>query len=69
MLNLMSPRRRQLLTAYAAKSARSGISGSATEIAALKTKDDLVTLVQSKYSLEKSQAQRDADAFARGRQL
>ena len=41
----------------------------ATEIAALKTKDDLVTLVQSKYSLEKSQAQRDVDAFANGRQL
>ena len=42
---------------------------SATEITALKDKDDLVAQVQSKYSLEKSQAQRDVDAFARGRQL
>jgi hypothetical protein len=42
---------------------------SAADIAGLKTKDDLVTLVQSKYSLERSQAQRDVDAFAKGRQL
>lgn len=42
---------------------------SAAEIAALKNKDDLVTQVQSKYSLEKGQAQRDVDAFAKGRQL
>jgi len=39
------------------------------EIAALKDKDDLVGKVQAKYSLEKSQAQRDVDAFAKGRQL
>lgn len=42
---------------------------SAQEIAALKSKDDLVTQVQTKYALDKSQAQRDVDAFAKGRQL
>lgn len=42
---------------------------SATEVAAIKDKDDLVAQVQSKYSLDKAQAQRDVDAFARGRQL
>lgn len=42
---------------------------SAAEIAALKSKDDLVTEVQSKYSLDKTQAQKDVDAFAKGRQL
>lgn len=42
---------------------------SATEIANLKDKDDLVAQVQSKYSLDKAQAQRDVDAFANGRQL
>ena len=42
---------------------------STTEVAALKDKDDLVAQVQTKYSLEKSQAQRDVDAFAKGRQL
>jgi hypothetical protein len=41
----------------------------ATEIANLKDKDDLVAQVQSKYSLDKAQAQRDVDAFANGRQL
>jgi hypothetical protein len=30
---------------------------------------DLVTQVQAKYSLDKTQAQRDVDAFAKGRQL
>lgn len=39
------------------------------EIAALKNKDDLVALIQGKYSLDKAQAQRDVDAFANGRQL
>lgn len=39
------------------------------EVAALKSKDELVTQVQSKYSLEKAIAQRDVDAFAKGRQL
>ena len=42
---------------------------SAIEIAAIKDKDDLVSQVQAKYSLEKAQAQRDVDAFAKGRQL
>jgi hypothetical protein len=39
------------------------------EIAALKDKDDLVAQIQEQYSLDKTQAQRDVDAFARGRQL
>lgn len=42
---------------------------SATEIAAIKDKDDLVAQVQSKYSLDKSQAQKDVDTFAKGRML
>jgi hypothetical protein len=41
----------------------------AAEIAALKSRDDLVTGVQSKYQLDKTQAQKDVDAFAKGRQL
>ena len=41
----------------------------AQEITALKTKDDLVAQVQTKYALDKAQAQRDVDAFAKGRQL
>ena len=39
------------------------------EIADLKDKDDLVARVQVKYQLERSKAQRDVDAFAKGRQL
>jgi uncharacterized protein YjbJ (UPF0337 family) len=39
------------------------------EIADLKDKDDLVAKVQAKYQLERSKAQRDVDAFAKGRQL
>jgi hypothetical protein len=39
------------------------------DIAALKSKDDLVTGVQSKYQLDRVQAQKDVDAFAKGRQL
>jgi hypothetical protein len=42
---------------------------SADEIDALKSKDDLVAMIQAKYALDKSQAQRDVDAFANGRQL
>ena len=42
---------------------------SPAEITALKSKDDLVAQVQTKYSLDKAQAQRDVDAFAKGRQL
>ncbi len=41
----------------------------AAAISALKTKDDLVAEVQSKYELDRSQAQNDVDAFAAGRQL
>jgi len=42
---------------------------SESEIAALKTKDELVSQVQAKYTLDKIQAQKDVDAFAKGRQL
>jgi division protein CdvB (Snf7/Vps24/ESCRT-III family) len=37
------------------------------ELTALKTKDDLVTQIVAKYSLDKAQAQRDVDALMRGR--
>jgi hypothetical protein len=39
------------------------------DVAALKSKDDLIAQVQSKYQLDKVQAQKDVDAFAKGRQL
>ena len=39
------------------------------EVSALKSKDELVSQVQSKYALDKVQAQKDVDAFAKGRQL
>ena len=39
------------------------------EVSALKTTDDLVSQVQSKYQLDKAQAQKDVDVFANGRQL
>lgn len=42
---------------------------SAAEVVALKDKDDLVAQIATKYRLEKAQAQRDVDAFAKGRQL
>ena len=42
---------------------------SAQEVTALKTKDDLVAQVQAKYQLDRTQAQKDVDAFAHGRQL
>jgi hypothetical protein len=42
---------------------------STQEISDLKDKDDLVTKVQTKYGLDKAQAQRDVDAFAKGRAL
>jgi hypothetical protein len=41
----------------------------AQDISALKSKDDLVTEIQSKYQLDRPQAQKDVDAFAKGRQL
>lgn len=39
------------------------------DVSALKDKDDLIAQVQSKYQLDKAQAQKDVDAFAKGRQL
>jgi hypothetical protein len=42
---------------------------SSQEIAALKDNNDLVAKVQTKYQLDKVQAQKDVDAFAKGRQL
>jgi predicted site-specific integrase-resolvase len=39
------------------------------EVSALKSKDDLVGQVQTKYALDRAQAQKDVDAFAKGRQL
>jgi uncharacterized protein YjbJ (UPF0337 family) len=39
------------------------------EVSALKSKDELVAKVQAKYALDKTQAQKDVDAFAKGRQL
>ena len=39
------------------------------ELSALKGKDDLVARVVAKYSLEKSQAQRDVDTLLKGRQF
>jgi hypothetical protein len=39
------------------------------DVIALKSKDDLVSQVQSKYQLDRAQAQKDVDAFAKGRQL
>lgn len=39
------------------------------EVAALKSKDELIAQVQSKYSLDKAVAQKDVDTFAKGRQL
>jgi hypothetical protein len=40
---------------------------SETEIAAFKTRDELVTGVQSKYSLEAGQAGREVDSVLKGR--
>jgi hypothetical protein len=39
------------------------------DLSALKSKDDLVTQVVTKYSLEKGQAQRDVDALLKGRPI
>lgn len=39
------------------------------ETTAMKSKDDLVTQLVAKYSMEKAQAQHDADAFLKGRQF
>jgi len=39
------------------------------ELSALRSRDDVVTQVQAKYSLNKEQAQRDVDALLMGRQF
>jgi hypothetical protein len=39
------------------------------ELGALKNKDDLITQVVAKYSIEKTQAQTDVDAVMKGRQI
>ena len=39
------------------------------ELGALKNKDDLVTQVIAKYSIDKVQAQKDVDAVMKGRQI
>mgnify|MGYP001545872159 CR=1 FL=1 len=39
------------------------------ELGALKNKDDLVTQVVAKYSIDKAQAQRDVDAVMKDRQI
>jgi len=40
-----------------------------SEITALKSKEELVKQVQSKYALDTAQAQKDVDTFAKGRAL
>lgn len=42
---------------------------SETEIAALKNRDELVTGVQSKYSLDTTQAGREVDSVLKGREF
>jgi division protein CdvB (Snf7/Vps24/ESCRT-III family) len=39
------------------------------ELGALKSKDELVSQVVAKYSIDKTQAQRDVDAVVKGRQI
>ena len=39
------------------------------DLAALKGKDDLVTQIVAKYSIDKAHAQRDVDALLKGRQI
>jgi hypothetical protein len=39
------------------------------ELGALKNRDDLVTQVVAKYSIDKAQAQRDVDAVMKGHQI
>jgi hypothetical protein len=39
------------------------------ELGALKNKDELVTQVVAKYSIDKAQAQRDVDTVMKGRQI
>ncbi len=42
---------------------------STSDIAGLKSTDELVSIVQNRYSLDRNQAQKDVDAFAKGRSL
>lgn len=42
---------------------------SAQDLSALKDKNDIVTQVVAKYSLDKAQAQRDVEALLKGRQI
>ena len=39
------------------------------ELGLLRSKDDLVTQVVAKYSIDRAQAQRDVDAVMKGRQI
>jgi hypothetical protein len=39
------------------------------ELEALKSKEDLVTQVVAKYSIDKAQAQREVDTLMKGRQI
>jgi len=39
------------------------------DMTAMKSRDDLVSHLVAKYSMEKGQAQRDADAFLKGRKF
>jgi hypothetical protein len=39
------------------------------ELGALKNKDELITQVVAKYSIDKVQAQKDVDAVMKGRQI
>ena len=39
------------------------------ELGALKNKDDLITQVVAKYSIDKAQAQREVDSVMKGRQI
>jgi hypothetical protein len=39
------------------------------ELGALKSKDELVTEIVAKYSIDKAQAQRDVDIVMKGRQI
>lgn len=41
----------------------------AADVTALMSKEDLVQQVQTKYALDATQAKKDVDAFANGRQL
>jgi len=39
------------------------------ELGAIKNKDDLITQVVAKYSIDKAQAQREVDTVMKGRQI